>query len=482
MKHKNLVGITALCCASMLLFACNNNKGGKPKGPTMYTVTFYSEGEVYATQEVEEHELATKPATDPTKAEHDFVGWFTAAEGGEEWVFTVNEVTQDTDLFAHFELGRVDFTINLIVGDQVATTLTTNSVDQTDVTLTGVNVGEGKSLLGYGRAAGTTAADVDYRVGAALPYADVVTMANSQHVVNLYAIAKVGDIIRLNVAQWERYADDACLERVVGAFKTYADDNSIAYDFLDITKFSSAANTDPYYSVDDLAPAVFADESLDVVFPTGGNFNTKYAAAATAAESDKTVLEHEALGVQIKNAKGTTASDASRYVSRLTNDAIAVSFVTWLLSDDGKLVLDPDYTPTPVAQTVLTISFFGLNISDTNAGKIVDEIKRYFTANSIEYTNVAKDYVNSETGTDNATYAAAISKSSNVSIGGGKASSLDTAFADNGFTVAHKKQLGTIAGATARYIHTFDLGTLTEACYTYLTSDAGLEFLATLTA
>ena len=390
MKHKNLVGITALCCASMLLFACNNNKGGKPKGPTMYTVTFYSEGEVYATQEVEEHELASKPTTDPTKAEHDFVGWFTAAEGGEEWVFSVNEVVADTDLFAHFELGRVDFTINLIVGDQVATTLTTNSVDQTDVTLSGVTVDEGKSLLGYGLAAGTTAADVDYRVGAALPYADVVRLANAQHVVNLYAIAKVGEVQRLNVAVWSKYIDQGGFERIIAAYKTYADTNSVDYDFLDwemvegsnVTNFVAAFRLDPTYNV---------------VFPSINNFAN--------SESVTDEVRHSTVGA-IAWADETHAKETGRCITTFSSEAIVENFYAWILSDAGKLACDPDYEPPkpyPVEEAdanKLVIGVWGRWLTSEHATSVLNAYKTYAQAQSITYTEAKIQYYDGPQSTD----------------------------------------------------------------------------------
>ena len=482
MKNKKLFGLTALCCTSMLLFACNNNKKPQPHGPTLYTVTFYNGEEVWDIRQAEAGDVVDAPANNPTKLDHDFLGWYTELEAGVKWVFETDVVNNDMSLYAHFEASQIDYTVNLLLNDAVITTKTTNSHDQNDVTLSPIAVEEGKSLLGYGAAAGTTATDVDYRIDSVLTYDEIVALANDQHVVNLHAIVKTGAMLRLNVALWERYADEDCANRIIGAFKTYADVHSIAYDFLDIKEFASAASDDPYYSVNDLAPACVQDEEINVVFPTGENFKTKYDAAAVATESTKTVLEHELLGVQIKNARGTSTSDANRYVSRLTNDAVAAAFMTWLLSDDGKVVLDPDYTPTPETQMVLTISFYGRYISDTNAGKIVDEIKRYFTASDIEYTNVIKDYVTADDGPDNDSYAAAILSTSDMSIGGGAIATLNTAFENNGFTIAKKENLGTIAEQTKRYAHTFNTGELTEACLAYLLSPTGQEFLGTLTA
>ena len=534
-------------------------------------------------------------------------------------------------LYAHFEASQVDYTVNLLLDGAVVETKTTNSHDQTDVTLTQISVGEGKSLLGYGATAGSTAAAVDYRVGATLTYEQVVALANDQHVVNLHAVVKVGEILRLNVALWERYADETCMERVLAAFKTKADATSIAYDFLDYTVFQGDSG-EAYNRVADFAAGVAQDVSLGVAFPTGSNFSTQTAISSA-------VKEHVALGIAIENAKGETASDTSRYVTRLSDNALDIAFFNWLVSDEGKVVLnstyvpstehgeasatklilgvwgrfyaeanvadlitaietyftaqsvtyddvdvvyygtadyngkaaylgaakddlsldvllpvskaiakgtdsdidanfltkfttalnlgetdgddvglgltiggqtnrwlvtlnndaiteafvafcqteagkkalDPTYNETPEAQTTLTISFYGRYISSTNAEAIVAELERYFHAASITYTNVVEDYVIGDS-LNNAGYAQNISKDSDLSIGGGKASGLNDAFATNGFTVVRRAELGTIADQTERYIHTFNSGELTEAVYDYLLSTTGQAFLATLTA
>ena len=629
MKHKNLFAIPVLALTATMLFACGN-KGGKsnPHRPNMYTVTFYSEGEVYATQQVEEHELATKPETDPQKEGHDFTGWFTQAEGGTEWVFSVNEVTEDTNLYAHFELGRVDYTINLLLDGEVVDTKTTNSEDQTAVVLTAVAVGEGKSLLGYGNTTGTTAADVDYRVGASLPYADVVSLANEQHVVNLNAIVKTGAVQRLNVAVWTRYIDEGGFQRIFGAYKTYADTNSVDYDFLDykmvdgsnVANFVTAFQLDPTYNVvfpsidnfvndaaittevrhvacgkivsadgtaqtgrkitsfsnDDIVnnfvdwiisdagkvacdpdyepPKPYPVEEADankLVIGVWGRWMTEahandvldawkeYATAQSIQYTEAKIQYYEGktndaqhpyfnkapyleaiggnpaidviLPVTLTIAKGEDTDGATygindkveatvnlgigddglgliiedkndRAMATLNDDALTASFVTFINTDDGKKALDPTYGEETDVQTVLTISYYGLYISSLNADKITAEIKRYFTASSIEYDDVLTDYVLETVGTDNANFAANISENSDMSIGGGAKSTLDDAFVANGFTVVSKQQLGTIAGETKRYCHTFNSGELTVACLNYLLSTDGQAFLATLTA
>ena len=380
MKHKNLFAIPVLALTATMLFACN--KGGKsnPPRPTTYTVTFYSEGQVYATQQVEEHELATKPETDPRKEGHDFIGWFTQAEGGTEWVFSVNEVTEDTDLYAHFELGRVDYTINLLLDGEVAATKTTNSEEQADVVLTAVAVGEGKSLLGYGDTTGTTAADVDYRVGAAMPYADVVSLANEQHVVNLNAIVKTGTIQRLNVAVWTKYVDEGGFQRIFNAYKAYATENSVDYDFLDYKYVEGS-------SVNNFLPGFQADPTYNIVFPSIDNFANN--AAIT------TEVRHVACG-KIVWASG--AYETGRKITSFSNDDIVNNFVDWMISDAGKAACDPDYEPPkpyPVEEAdsnKLVIGVWGRWMTEAHAGDVLDAWKEYAADQSVSYTEAKIQY------------------------------------------------------------------------------------------
>ena len=55
-----------------------------------------------ATQTITRGQFATKPATDPTRANFRFNGWFTAATGGQEWNFATNPVNENITLFARW--------------------------------------------------------------------------------------------------------------------------------------------------------------------------------------------------------------------------------------------------------------------------------------------------------------------------------------------------------------------------------------------
>ena len=630
MKNKNLFTIPVLALTATMLFACGKGGSGKkPTPPTTYTVTFYSEGTVFDTQEVREHELAARPTTDPVKENYDFAGWYTAEEGGDEWVFSVNEIVEDTNLYAHFELGRVDFTINLLLDGQVVDTKTTNSEDKSDVLLTAVTVGEGKSLLGYADVAGTTALDVDYRVGSTLPYEDIVELADENFVVNLHAIVKTGAIQRLNIAVWSKYLDEGGFERISDAYISHLATDSIECDFLDwemvdgsnvanfvtnfqksdynivfpsinnfrdnanikniyvkhatvgaivwedtthaketgrcVTTFSNddivndffdwiqsdagktACDPDyeppkpypvedadpnklvigvwgrwmtsehaddvldawktyataqsityteakieyyegsvndsdhPYFGKADYLEAIGGNPAIDVILPVTATIVDTTEEGADSDAKKYGVTERIASSIDLGAMGLVIGGKNDRTMGLLNEDDVTASFAAFVATEDGKKALDPTYGEEVEAQTVLTISFFGNYISLANANKICEEAESYFTSALIDFTSVEPDYISAETATKNADYAAAISKDSDMSIGGGAKLSNDI-FVAEGFTVTDRQNIGTIAGETNRYCSTFNNGALTTAFATYLLSTEGQAFLATLTA
>lgn len=490
MKNKKLFGLTALCCTSMLLFACNNNnKKPTPHGPTLYTVTFYSEGEIFDIRQAEAGDVVDAPANDPVKLNHDFLGWYTEQEAGVKWVFETDVVNDDMNLYAHFEASQIDYTVNLLLGDNVAATKTTNSHDQNDVTLTQISVGDGKSLLGYGVDAGTTANDVDYRVGATLTYEQVVALANDQHVVNLHAIVKTGEILRLNVALWERYADEACMERVLAAFKTKADTSSIDYDFLDYTVFQGDSG-EQYNRVADFAAGVAQDVSLGVAFPTGSNFSTQ-------TDISSAVKDHVALGIAIENAKGETASDTSRYVTRLSDNALDVAFFNWLVSDEGKVVLNSEYEPSTehgeASATKLVFGVWGRFFSQELATGLVNATKTYLTAQGITYDDVEAVYYDSTDYNGKAAYLGAAKDDLSLdillpvskAIAKGTDSDIPATFQPKfgttlnlGETDGDDVGLGlTIGGQTNRWLVALNNDAITNAFITFCSTEDGMKAL-----
>ncbi|MDD7511898.1 MAG: InlB B-repeat-containing protein, partial [Peptostreptococcaceae bacterium] len=80
------------------------------------TVTFNSHGgsEVPAAT-VEKGKTVSEP-TAPTKAEHKFLGWFTAEEGGDKWNFETGKVEKDMTLHAHWEKVKYQVKTNVTGG------------------------------------------------------------------------------------------------------------------------------------------------------------------------------------------------------------------------------------------------------------------------------------------------------------------------------------------------------------------------------
>ena len=76
-----------------------------------YAVTFDAKGgtPVPATQTVKYKEKASVPSPEPTKEGHTFDGWYNKA-GDSPWNFAVNEVTQNTELYAKWRINTYPVT------------------------------------------------------------------------------------------------------------------------------------------------------------------------------------------------------------------------------------------------------------------------------------------------------------------------------------------------------------------------------------
>ena len=391
MKNKNFLKISALCFSTMLLFGCGQNQSGgkvEPEPKTYYTVTFMNGTEVFDTKQAEANNVVAKPATDPEKEGHTFDGWYTANEGGEKWIFETDIVTKNMSLYAQFEADQVDYTVNFLLNGQVVQTKTTNSTDQNDVVLTSVAVDEGKSLLGHSKTQeGTAATDVDYRVGDTLTYASVVDLADDNNVLNLYAVVKDGEINRLNVGVWGKYDDGTVIARVMKAFK---EKTNTAYDFLDYTYFEDAS----YHGVADFAAGILADTSIGVVFPSGSNFKDQTGVADV-------MKDHKATGKLVYD-DGTEVT--GRYITRLSDKALDVAFMDFVLSDDGKAACDPNYEPPhqegqPDANKFV-LGVWGRWYSEEMSNSLVDAFKTYATAQGVSYEEASVVYFAGATNAD----------------------------------------------------------------------------------
>ena len=491
MKNKKLLSLSILCCSSFLLFGCTTKKNDDgPTEPveTYYTVTFMNGDVVFDTKQALANDVVERPSSNPQKDDFDFVGWYTEVTEGVKWVFETDVVTKDMTLYAHFESSQVNYSVNLLLNGEIQETKTTDSKSQNDVTLSAVAVGDGNSLLGWGIETGTTAEYVDYRVGTKLTYEEVVELADENNTVNLNAIVKEGEIVRLNIALWTRYADKDCVERVIDAFEKVV---TTKYDFIDYTAFEPAESSgDEYYSVANFASGVASDASIGVAFPTGNNF------ASQASVADL-VKENVSLGVAIKNAKGENDSDTSRYVARLSDNAIDVEFVNWLKSDDGKVVLNSDYVPSTehgeASSTKLVLGVWGRFLPSDTADGVVDAFKTYATSQGVSYESVSVEYYDSTNYNGKATYlgaakddlsldvllpvSKAIAKATDSDIDDTFKTKFNTAL-NLGETDGDDVGLGlTVGGSSNRWLVTLNADSLTESFVSFCQTEEGKKAL-----
>lgn len=104
MKRLRIYLLVCLCMLGIFLVSCNEIPDIEvTPEPTMYSVTFVSEGKTYERNVTQALRVADKPKTDPTKPNHKFIGWYVDEEGTEAYDFT-KPIIKSITLYARFEL------------------------------------------------------------------------------------------------------------------------------------------------------------------------------------------------------------------------------------------------------------------------------------------------------------------------------------------------------------------------------------------
>ncbi|MDE6868658.1 MAG: leucine-rich repeat protein [Clostridia bacterium] len=154
-----------------------------------------------------------------------------------------------------------------------------------------------------------------------------------------YGIAVGADMPEISydmqIAVYSRYADAKTIADLVAAFKEdYAAENGVEAPEI---KYSllGASNT---------GVAAFGNlvnsGNYDIVFATGNNINTEGGVSVIGKKSYSVV---------------STAYTGTRYISYLTENAIAVAFFNFMDTDAAKIILDPSYVPEEIKK--ITVNF-----------------------------------------------------------------------------------------------------------------------------
>ncbi|MDR2419374.1 MAG: InlB B-repeat-containing protein [Treponema sp.] len=102
---KSLGLLAAFIALACILTACPTGNDDPPE-PTIYTVTFDTDGgSEVPEQKVEEGKTLAKPA-DPTKDGYTFANWYRDKEKKTRWDFDLDVVVQDTTLYAKWVEGK----------------------------------------------------------------------------------------------------------------------------------------------------------------------------------------------------------------------------------------------------------------------------------------------------------------------------------------------------------------------------------------
>lgn len=107
MKNLKIYIVICVCLTGMFLFGCSDLSNISDleinPEPTIYSVTYMSEGKTYERSVTQAWRVAVKPKDDPVKENHKFIGWYLDEGGDEPYDFT-SPLSKSIILYAKFEL------------------------------------------------------------------------------------------------------------------------------------------------------------------------------------------------------------------------------------------------------------------------------------------------------------------------------------------------------------------------------------------
>ncbi len=253
----------------------------------------------------------------------------------------------------------------------------------------------------------------------------------------------------LKIAVWGRYISETDFNSLLTAFKATADASGKTIDYTYLgSKDKTAAN----YSVDDFVTSVKSYDA-DIIFPAGGNIDTKYGEG---------LVGKEAIEVSVYGETG-------RYVAWANENALTVAFKNWILSDDAKQMMDDTYVPSTPVDYSLNIIVWGRFISEDNFKLVLNGFKTWCAAQTTVLDTTQITYTYDPTNSANADFAAAVCASGanyDVIFPSGKA--LNGSLT-NGITSVHHTAIGVnVFEKDSRYITTLTDKTMSEAFYNYI--------------
>lgn len=215
---------------------------------------------------------------------------------------------------------QIDLTVT-VHGDTDAVTKLQDK--ETVITMPTITIPNGKLFGGFATSQGGKVA-LNVARDAILKYDDVKALANGVKTLDLYPVfaEPTSETSILRVACWGRFMKEARFNSLVDAYKEYIKTVDITCDGVFGTYYVGATSSDSYYKIADFSAKVKEDDNVDVVLPVGSNWST--------GQSNVPVISMEEIEVY---------GQTGRSVATANEDALTLTFVTFLKTDTAKAIL-----------------------------------------------------------------------------------------------------------------------------------------------
>ena len=226
----------------------------------------------------------------------------------------------DQEIEASLAPVEIDLTVT-VHGDTDAVTRLQDK--ETAITMPTITIPEGKLFDGF---ATSQDGEVALKVArdATLKYDDVKALANGAKTLDLYPVfgEPTSETSILRVACWGRFMKEARFNSLVDAYKEYIKTVDIVCEGVFGTYYVGATSSDTYYKIAPFSEKVKEDGNVDVVLPVGSNWST--------GQSNVPVISMEEIEV---------FGQTGRSVATANEDALTLTFVTFLKTDAAKAIL-----------------------------------------------------------------------------------------------------------------------------------------------
>ena len=276
----------------------------------------------------------------------------------------------------------------------------------------------------------------------------------------------------LEIAVWGRWINESQFKTLYDGFEAYCKKQSISLDGVGYTYYPGPNTSDQYYYIAAFSSAAKAKDS-DVVFPCATNLNTQDDSVYKDQEMTITPL-----GITIN---GKT----DRCIAKINENDYATAFYNYVLSDEGKGLLDANYQPQepsgdPVeGDKVIKIACWGRFMKEAKFNALIDDYKAYCKTNNLDVDSVIGQYYVGQANSDPYFYIADFS----LKVKNDGDFDIVLPCADNFATSQSNVPVTSLTaievyGQTNRRVATTNDEALTLSVVTYIQTDSAVAILA----